>query len=512
MDNRRVTRASSETTKPRKPRKTGSPTKTSPSDKSPTKKASEKTSPKGRRKKRDVKDAIPEEEDVPLSQLKTETKTSAKRGSRAKLAKTLGEDFEKEQLNRGSPGPSIITATPTATTERSSISRSVSRSVIGGDGDYDDQHSEYSDDGEPKSNADKLRRSASYVRRSLSRQVKSFSDKTDTLFNYLSLITWTGVVLTVLFICTTKGCPISKDNLISHITKCKSFFNWKAQLCYLGLALFTALLSNLPAGKKYNLHSNASISTHTFNGFCLATISIIGIFIAEYFGLKAFDLIYHNHVQLFVISIIYALTLSLCLFWRSRNVPQVQWNPAASTLRLLPDLFEGRETNPRIAKLFDVKLACYQLSQALAFILNISILIRNFKINLPSTDAAGNLTLLEKALYVRDNVQYDPTHLTACLFGIMYVCDNLVLEHHLIKSFELRYEGAGLRLLFRYATFPFIYSLAALVSYQNTINNPAWALALIWVLFLVGLFVKRASNQTKFDYYANPDNSKFACE
>lgn len=186
------------------------------------------------------------------------------------------------------------------------------------------------------------------------------------------------------------------------------------------------------------------------------------------------------------------------------------WNPYAKSGRLISDLFIGREINPRWLQVIDIKLVHRRIALISTLIFNLIFLSRNIKyVAAPVVEAP--LTYTEIVAQHLQNLRLDPVAATVSLLVIVYVLDALIFEHHLISSFELHAEGVGAQLLLQYATFPVWTSLISKFALQHKISGvPNWLLAVLAVLYIGGILLKRLSNELKYHYRVNPTSSRSA--
>lgn len=117
---------------------------------------------------------------------------------------------------------------------------------------------------------------------------------------------------------------------------------------------------------------------------------------------------------------------------------------------------------------------------------------------------------MEKLTFTVKNLEFEATPVLAASLTVLYLLDLLSYEHHLTHSFDLQSEGFGAMLLLRYAVFPFTLTLLPkYVAAHKLSDVPAWALALVALIALAGLVIKRSSNRLKHQYRLNPLGEKF---
>lgn len=308
--------------------------------------------------------------------------------------------------------------------------------------------------------------------------------------------------------CSVKSVRVEKLKLLS------SFFTLESGYVYLSFTWLVCLLSLIPyLGVKRQLaQSSAGSDANTpryFNGLASATIIVAGLSIAEYyFKYPITALIYKNYQQFCFVGFVYALIISIWLFFRSKYIPTTAWNPFAKSGKLVSDLFIGREVNPRWWNLIDIKLVHRRIALISTLIFNLIFITRNIKFTQIATVEAP-LTATEVAVQYLQSIKLDPVAATVSVLIILNVLDALVFEQHLISSFELQSEGVGAQLLLQYASYPIWTSLFAKFTLQHKVSGvPNWLLVLIVIVYLGGLIFKRLSNELKYHYQVYPNSQR----
>lgn len=172
------------------------------------------------------------------------------------------------------------------------------------------------------------------------------------------------------------------------------------------------------------------------------------------------------------------------------------------------DLFMGREINPKWLNSFDIKLVHRRMALISALIFNLIFLARNIKYAAVQVGEAP-LTYIETASQFIQNIKLDPVAATISCLIIAYILDALIFEHHITSSFELQSEGVGAQLLLQYASFPVWTSLIAKYALQHKIIGvPNWFLAIVSILYISGLILKRLSNELKYHYRVYPTSNR----
>lgn len=407
------------------------------------------------------------------------------------------------------PAPSQnsnLTPTPS---RRTTVSRSVSRfsqSIYDDNSEYSDNDADYEKTVENKTE---------YSRRVVTKSLEFGGTKGA----FLWFFTIPVICFFIQYYCNKTSCKTYLAPNLDELKSLKTYYNLDVSLLYLAFTTGVALLSAIPLGKVVKYYGDKGPNEYYFNGLTSAILATSGIVISEYLqAYPVIDLIYKNYTQLYVTSIVYALFISSCCYFRSRNIPMAQWNPYAKThwsdsnIKIsFFDFFVGRSINPKWFQVIDIKLVHYRISLILTLILNGIFAYKNLIFAQLPTEKV--LSLPEKILNIIENVKYDQQSLIISGLVIIYILDLLIFEHHLTSSFELQNEGVGSSLLVRYAVFPFVFSMISKYSFEHQMTNvPEWAVILMIVGFLFGVGLKRLSNSIKYQYRVAPELKKFACK
>lgn len=429
-----------------------------------------------------------------------------------------------DKLNANSNIGSTNNLTPSvselSTGGKRSYSRSVSHSVLD---EEEWSHSDQSDKGDDNMYANRITRSRSKTRgKCLLRREESLLNDSAVEFGGSIAVTFLVLLVSALcfyiqYICSRPECSC-KALRVEKLKQLSTYIVLDSAYLYIGFAWLVYLLSAIPyLGHKKQLPPSASnieqsVTQHYFNGLATALIVIAGLGTAEYyFKYPILALVYKNYQQLCLISIIYAIIVSIWCFVRSTYFPARSWNPYAKCGRLISDLFIGREIAPRWFNIIDIKLSHLRISLISTLIFNAIFLARNIKfVALPvvgPNQPALNIT--DIGIHLIQNVKYDPIAATISLLIVISMLDALIFEHHLTSSFELQSEGVGTQLLLRYALFPIWTSMIAKFALQNKITGvPNWLLAVVAGIYLTGLVLKRLSNELKYHYRVYPNSSR----
>lgn len=429
-----------------------------------------------------------------------------------------------DKLNANSNIGSTNNLTPSvselSTGGKRSYSRSVSHSVLD---DEEWSHSDHSEKGDNHLYANRITRSRSkthgnyLLRREQSLLNDSAAEFGGSIVATFLILALSALVFYVQYICSRPECSC-KALRLEKLKLLSTYFSLDSAYLYIGYTQLVCLLSAIPyLGRKRQLPPSASnieqtATQHYFNGLVTALLIVGGLGAAEYyFKYPILALIYKNYQQLCLISIVYAIILSICCFVHSTNVAERELNPYAKCGRLISDLFIGRQITPRWFNVIDIKLAHLRISLISTLIFNAIFLVRNIKfaaLPVPGPNQAA-LNVTDIGLHLIEHVKYDPIAATISVLIIISILDSLIFEHHLTSSFELQSEGVGIQLLLRYAFYPIWTSLIAKYALQNKIAGvPNWLLAIVAIVYLSGLVLKRLSNELKYHYRVFPNSNR----
>lgn len=433
-----------------------------------------------------------------------------------------------DKLNANSNIGSTNNLTPSvselSTGGKRSYSRSVSHSVLD---DEEWSHSDHSEKGDNQLYANRITRSRSkthgnyLLRREQSLANDSAAEFGGSIAVSILVLLVSALAFCVQYVCSRPECSC-KALRVEKLKLLSTYVSLDSAYLYIGFAWLVSLLSAIPyLGHKKQLPPSASnieqtATQHYFNGLASALLIVGGLGTAEYyFKYPILALIYKNYQQLCLVSIVYAIIISVWCFVRSTYFPAREWNPYAKCGRLFSDLFIGREISPRWFNVIDIKLTHLRISLISTLIFNLILLARNIKfaaLPVPGPNQAA-LNVTDIGLHLIQNVKYDPIAATISLLIVISILDALIFEHHLTSSFELQCEGVGTQLLLRYALYPIWTSLIAKYALQNKITGvPNWLLAIVVVAYLSGLVLKRLSNELKYHYRAYPNSSRSLSE
>jgi Delta14-sterol reductase (lamin-B receptor) len=303
------------------------------------------------------------------------------------------------------------------------------------------------------------------------------------------------------------------SSIIGELKNPATYCSVQALSFILAIHCGICLISLLPIGRIVTLPD--SEYQLKFNGILSAIVIVGFLLILEVRNLDALTAIYNNIDRLLVLSTIKGLYVALESFLIAKYRPSSEENKYGKSGKLIVDYVAGRELNPKLLGKFDIKQINYNESIIYLLLINITLLFKN--ITLPEIETAHEASPINELIkhtynnfvYVVKNSEYNATAFVVSGLLILYALDILIYEHHLATSFQINSEGCGAEILLRFATFPFLISFLPrfLLAKNVVINN--YILALVSIIFVMGLIVKRSSNCLKYEYRMHPANDKF---
>lgn len=426
-------------------------------------------------------------------------------------------DETEEVVQKASPAKSLSPNTSqrsAPTTERSRVSASHSASVANESQEFSD-HEEIDYQSFRRDDNGTIGEK-SYARRSTAKQLQELREFGGNLGAASILLLLPAFVLFINHFCSGvahRDCTFKIPTNYDEFKVLSTYFNREIGIIFLLFSWGIAVFTTLPIGKSVKIVDEIrGQQSYTFTGLSCAFFTGLAIFVAEYcYKYPLISTISKGYNQLLIISLVYALITAFLALIKSRYVQQLNWNPYAKSGRFLSDFLVGREINPFSFNIINLKLVHYHISVILALVFNSIIIYRN--LHFAILPAEPELTVLEKITVTIKNIEFEATPVVAAALTTLYLLDLLVYEHHLTFSFDLQGEGFGALLLLRYAVFPFTLTLLPkYIAAHKLAEVPHWALALMALVALIGLLIKRSSNRLKHQYRLNPLGEKFIGE
>lgn len=230
---------------------------------------------------------------------------------------------------------------------------------------------------------------------------------------------------------------------------------------------------------------------YKINGIALSTALIVVLAFRWQLTqgqLPELQFLYDNHVDLCIITILFALLLSIYCYVAS-FVPQFRKNGLKTNEKILAlggntgnpiyDWFIGRELNPRLGPL-DIKMFCeLRPGMLLWLLINLSCLHHHYL----KTGELNNALLMVNLLQG------------------FYIFDGVLNEEGVLTMMDITTDGFGFMLAFGDLTLvPFTYSLQARYLSVSPINLENYQLAMILGMMTLGFYIFHKANKQKSDF------------
>lgn len=250
------------------------------------------------------------------------------------------------------------------------------------------------------------------------------------------------------------------------------------------LALFFGFVGALLAGSRVVPGEHAKGAplpgggqeTYTLNGFRLFLLVVAGTAALLVLRPSALALVHTAFWPLFLVANVFAFTFSFYLTVAGKDARR----PGA--IGFLQDWFYGVDLNPQMFGV-DLKLFSYRPSLIGLGLLNVSFAAAQY----------------QELGYVTTRMWVYQT------FYFVYLCNYFQFEYGMIFTWDIIAERFGWMLVWGdYVLVPFFYSLPAWYLLHDTDPMPAWQVAALSALYLVGFVLFRGSNEQKHQFKAHP--------
>lgn len=321
------------------------------------------------------------------------------------------------------------------------------------------------------------------------------------VYGALLLIPTVPLTLIMLYtFCTETNCSFSNVSKLNVLKSYTTYFDAKS---YLGItAYFTllAILTAMPAGGvKVNGPPNKSGKfEYRLNGL-LSFVILLTISAALLF--KKIDVASYlvNHVSQFLVgSIVLGIGVSVLAYIRSFYVPVSALNSFAVGKNGLYGFFIGREINPRLFSVVDMKLLLFRASIIGTILLDLAFVYNYLAPQYKIENSESTFTITPKLSSIQ------PTLLVFTILHVYYFLDSLIYESAWLTSFTHQQEGFGYILAMSYCTSPFLNALLVKYVVDNNVELASWKIVLAVLVYAAGLFLYRKSSNQKDAFRKNP--------
>lgn len=260
-----------------------------------------------------------------------------------------------------------------------SISKSISQSI---DAYSDEENSE--EDLVKEFSKPATRKLATPLRGSESKllQVSSRWEFGGRIGSALLMVLIPLTVISILISCA-KSCSITSLYDLKSYKSLALWFSLKAGLFTVSQYVLQAVFALMPiCGTKADRLDDTG-TKYCFNAFFSSICTVTALFTLDFFDIIEMESLLNEYLRLAVASYLFAVVLSVILYWKSRGLENDELNLYGSTGYALYDFFMGREIHPFIKKL-DVKVWISRVSNINAvsiYILNIYLYYLSLKSN-----------------------------------------------------------------------------------------------------------------------------------
>lgn len=283
--------------------------------------------------------------------------------------------------------------------------------------------------------------------------------------------------------CGRESCSVTAMPSVPQIGE---YFNWKSMAVYVLWFIYHSLIYISPLGytaKGMKLKDGSRLE-YRMNGIHAFLLTHVIFAVAVMFNTPV-SFVYDNYLALATSSIIFSVLLSFYLYCKSFSDEAVLAE-GGDTGNMVYDFFIGRELNPRVGKMFDLKVFCEMRPGLIGWVFI-------------------NYCLLVKEYELRGSVSV--SMILVCVFQFWYILDALWYEEAILTTMDIVHDGFGYMLAFGdLAWVPFTYSLQARYLVDHPVDLPVWAVVAIVTVKLLGYMMFRGANGQKDQFRRDPDH------
>jgi delta14-sterol reductase len=218
---------------------------------------------------------------------------------------------------------------------------------------------------------------------------------------------------------------------------------------------------------------------YTLNGFPLWLVVVAATAVLLIVRPSALAFVHHAFWPLFAVANVAAFSASIWLTVRGRRITG---EARPGIVGFVVDCFYGVELNPKLAGV-DLKLFSYRPSLMGLGLLNVSFAAAQYQ-------ELGHLTTRMWVYQV---------------FYLAYLFNYFQFEHGMIFTWDIIAERFGWMLVWGdYVLVPFFYSVPAWYLVNDRSDMPAWQIAALAALYVIGFVLFRGSNEQKHQFKADP--------
>jgi hypothetical protein len=294
-----------------------------------------------------------------------------------------------------------------------------------------------------------------------------------------------AVVYALYFICNPTSCSI-QDVVTTKLPKWRAWVSLEASALFLAWFGFHCFLYTLPVGKvvQGTKLRDGSHLNYRLNAFFSLVISMAVIGLLHFAGFHL-SVVYDRYLQLITAATVFALLLSVFVYWRSYR-RGAMLAEGGNSGNMVYDFFIGRELNPRIGDAFDIKEFCELRPGLIGWVvICIGLAVKQWELH-------GHISL---------------SMILICLFQFLYVADGLWFEEAILTTMDITTDGFGFMLAFGDLVWvPFTYTLQARYLVDHPVELSYLQIALILTFKVVGYVVFRGANSQKDNFRRDPNS------
>ncbi|KAJ8962387.1 hypothetical protein NQ318_018371 [Aromia moschata] len=297
--------------------------------------------------------------------------------------------------------------------------------------------------------------------------------------------------------CDEAACSFTKLPNLQKYKLLPTYFDAQSILGVVAYVVILALLSALPFGgpKVSALPNKHGKFDYVMNGFfSLFVLLLIGIGL-ELKDIHIADYIVEHTFHLLIASILLGIILSVFVYIRSFYVPVSALNPRTVGKHGIYAFFMGREMNPRIFSIIDLKLLFLRVLCIGTVLLDFAYLYHSLEAPISKTEMD---TFDPKLLTLQ------PTLLVFVVLHSIYFLDFLIFESGSVTTFEIQQEAFGYMLAMSYLVYPFFTTSVVKYIAEHGVEVDSWKLILTSLVFALGYILYRGSNNQKDAFRKNP--------
>ncbi|KAF5273416.1 hypothetical protein FQA39_LY07433 [Lamprigera yunnana] len=344
---------------------------------------------------------------------------------------------------------------------------------------------------------DTVREKSQHRSKSRTIELNIISGKSNWIKDLLSTLLLPLTPVVYLMFCNETHCYFTKLPNLNKYLLLSTYFD---SICFAVCAIYFGLiviLSALPFGGVHisGLPNKHGRLEYIMNGFFVAIMTGIALIILEYYNVPVIEKITSRYFQLLVSLLIMSLVTSLYFYARSFYVPLSALKLDVLRNNPIYNFVNGRELNPRIFGYVDVKMCLIRYFMIGNILISGMLMFKNVEI---SVDKEGNFDLR--------SAKYNLTLLIMTGLQIIYSLDLLIYETSFVTTATAQYEAVGYKMVTGFMCGPILMCCVSKYIFDYGIKLPYWHLVGSTVLFFVGYFLYRASNNQKHKFRQNPYN------